>query len=207
MKKIDKQNQNKKHLILAVLVGVLGGLVIFALLRLLMYSPQHTHYHANFSVYINGVQEKFSSPLYYQEVASCSKDKDTDPLHRAHMHDEVFDIVHVHAPSVTWSHFFENININTDTGYLRIGGKVYTNNETSKVSYLLNGKQLSSLSGQSINSEDTILINYGNEDVATINSLFTSLSNKAHEYNLKKDPASCSGNEDPALIERFKHIF
>jgi len=208
MKKFDKKINNKKPLIVALVVGIVVGLIAFALLRLLTYTPpKHTHYHANFAIYINGVQEKFSSPLYYQEIASCSKDDDTDPLHRAHMHDEVFDVVHVHATGVTWNNFFENININTDPGYLRTNGKVYTNNETNKVTYILNGKQISSLSGQSLNSEDALLVNYGSEDPTTINSRFTSLPNKAHEYNLKNDPASCSGNDDPTLLERFQHIF
>lgn len=191
-----------------VLIGAILGFIVFAGIRMIKYNPpQHVHYHANFQVFINGVQETFQDPLYYQEIATCSKYNDIDPIHRAHMHDEVYDVVHVHAPAVTWGHFFENINVGDEPTSIRFGNSVYSNNSEKKVTYILNGKILDSLVGQSIHSEDKLLINYGSEDLSTLTGRYQAIPNKAREYNLKKDPASCSGETTPTLLDRWNHIF
>ncbi len=197
-----------QSVLILLLAGIVIGFGIFSVIRMIKYVPQeHVHYHANFQVFVNGKQETFQDPLYYQEVAGCLRDNDTDPIHRAHMHDEVYDVVHVHAPGVTWNHFFENINIGTEPTSLRIGGTVYANTDTSTVTYILNGRKLAALVGQSIKSEDTLLINYGNEDITTLTARAQAITNKAHEYNLKKDPASCSGDhENPTIQDRFEHV-
>lgn len=196
-----------QKLIITLLLGVILGIIIFASIRLYKYSqPEHTHYHANFQVWINGVREEFVSPLYYQEVASCLKDDDNNPKHRAHMHNQINDVVHVHASAVTWGQFFENINIGAQPNYLRIGDQIYTNNDNQNVKYILNGKELSSLNGVMINSEDTMLVNYGSENVADLLAKQNNITNKAKVYNTQKDPASCSSNEKPDFSERLQHI-
>lgn len=184
------------------------GFIIFAGIR--MYSAskvKDVHFHANFQVWVDGQQEKFESPLYYQEVSTCSKDDHTDPLHRVHMHDQKYDVVHVHDSAVTWSHFFENINAAVQPGYLRIGNQIYTDNSESKLSLILNGKTITSLNNVEIKSEDTLLISYGHEDSQTLQARYSAIANKAHSYNLAKDPASCSGNEETSYIERLNSIF
>lgn len=198
-----------QSVLILLLTGLVIGFGMFAVIRMIKYSPpKHVHYHANFQVYINGKQETFQDPLYYQEVAGCLRDSDTDPLHRAHMHDEAYDVVHVHAPGVTWNHFFENINLGTEPTSLRIGSTVYANGELGTVTYILNGKKIASLTGRAITSEDTLLINFGNEDQAVLSARAQAITNKAHESNMKKDPASCSGDhENPTIQDRFNNIF
>ena len=207
VKEISQSKPQTQHIVLYVVLGILVGFVIFAAIRIIKYAPQHVHYHANFQVWINGKQETFQNPLYYQEVASCSAYEDADPKHRAHMHDEVYDVVHVHASGVTWNQFFENINVGAEPTSFRIGDTVYTNTPTESVTYILNGKKVPSLVGQPIQSEDTLLINYGSEDVSALQAKAAAIPNKAHEYNLKKDPASCSGDTAPTFQERLQHLF
>ncbi len=208
MKKTNKKNVFNQQIILILLLGLLLGLIIFSAIRLYKYSPEdHVHYHANFQVWVNGEQEKFESPLNYQEVNVCTVGFKNSPLHRTHMHDDVYDIIHVHASAVTWGHFFENINSSAQPGYLRLGEKIYQNNLNNKVSYILNGKEVPTLNGLVINSEDTLLINYGVEDKDVLQARYKYIENKAHSYNLKNDPASCGGSDSPSLSERWNHLF
>lgn len=209
MKSLKKQILAHKQLILVtLLIGLLIGFLIFVAIRMITYSPSgHVHYHANLQLFVNGKQETFQDPLYYQEVVSCNADADADPLHRAHLHDQVYDIVHVHAPGVTWGQFFENINVGAEPTSLRIGNTVYANTGTDTVTYILDGKKLTSLVGQPIDSEDTLLVNYGDEDATILNARYQAIANKAAEFNTKKDPASCSGDVAPSFQERLEHIF
>ena len=61
---------------------ILGALVILGI-RFAMYSPKHTHYHANFAVYINGQREEFKKPTYYEDVATCTAYDNITPAERA----------------------------------------------------------------------------------------------------------------------------
>lgn len=201
----------KKHqhiIINSLVIGVVVGLLIFAAIRFFTYKPpNHTHYHANFAVYINGQQLKFEDPANYQEVVSCIKDDETNPLHRAHMHDGIYDVIHVHADAVTWNQFFENLNMTTDPTYLRIKNDSFINNSPSKATYILNGKKIVSLSGLVISSRDKLLINYGPDDDNVITQRYEAITDKAKNYNEKLDPASCSGELTNGFSDRLNNIF
>ncbi len=202
-----EKTENTLVIVNSILIGVLVGLVLFALFRFITYKPDHaTHYHANWQVWINGQQQMFPEPAFYQEVASCSINDDSDPLHRAHMHNNVYDVIHVHANGVTYAQFLENINSSAQKGYVNLAGKVYQDNPENKVTYLLNGRKLDSLSGIVIRSEDKLLINYGSETDAELIARDNDIPNKASEYNLKKDPASCSGDHTTTLQDRLYNI-
>ncbi len=193
--------------ILILLAGVILGFVIFTGVRLYNISKQKdAHYHANFQVWVNGVQEKFESPLYYQEISTCSKNGHSNPLHRAHMHDQKYDVVHIHDSAVTWSHFFENINSSVQPSYLRIGNNIYTNNTENKLGIILNGKSVNSLNNVEIKSEDSLLVSYGNEDSQALQARYGNMTNKARSYNILKDPASCSGDEELNFLDRLNSI-
>jgi len=203
----SKQMSNKHIIINSLLVGVLIGLLLFSLFRFITYRPNHTtHYHANWQVWINGQQQTFPEPAFYQEVASCSINDDTDPLHRAHMHNNVYDVIHVHANGVTYTQFLENIHSAALPGYLVIGNNTYQNTADNKVSYILNGKLLDSLNGIVIKPEDKLLINYGNEPEAELIARDKAIANKADDYNHKQDPASCSGDHATTVVDRINNI-
>ncbi len=203
----QEKNTNTHIVINSLLVGIVIGLLLFALFRFITYKPNHTtHYHANWQVWINGQQQTFSEPTFYQEIASCSINDDNDPLHRAHMHEGVYNVIHVHANGVTYGQFLENINSSAQRGYLNIAGKVYQDNPDNKVTYILNGRRLDSLEGIVIKSEDKLLINYGNEAEQELIARDNAMQNKAYDYNHKQDPASCSGDHATTLHDRLNSI-
>ena len=206
--KTEENSENTHIIVNSLLIGILIGVVLFALFRFIAYKPTHTtHYHANWQVWIEGKQQTFPEDIFYQEVASCSINNDTDPLHRAHMHDKVYDIIHVHANGVTYSQFLENIHSAAQPGYFVLGNNTYQNNNNNKkVTYILNGRILESLSGVVIKSEDKLLINFGDESVSELIARDIAIQNKASEYNTKQDPASCSGDHATTLQDRLNNI-
>src|SRR6185437_6056638 len=119
----------------------LGVLVILAI-RFFTYKPVQVHYHANFAVYLNGQRQEFKGPQYYQEVAICSSTNDiTIPQQRAHMHDNINSVVHVHDHAVTWGQFFENLGWYVGPNFIETdSGTLYTENDQDKLHILINGQ-------------------------------------------------------------------
>ncbi len=69
---------------------------------------QHeTHLHAGFQVYVDGVKQDFSD-YQYMEIQPCGitdygeKTPEEQQLEKAHLHDGVGDVVHVHRAGATW---------------------------------------------------------------------------------------------------------
>lgn len=76
---------------------------------------EHVHYHAGFSVYIDGVKQDYSD-FKYMNFTPCSehdeaKSKEEEQIEKAHLHDSVGDVVHVHRSGAKWGDLFKNINV------------------------------------------------------------------------------------------------
>lgn len=196
---------NKKESII-FFIGILLGILLLAGVRFALYKDHSVHYHANFALYVNGHRDTFSGPGFYEEVASCNLDPESEPGHRVHMHDQINDVVHVHASGVTWGNFFENLGYSVSSKHILTTTNVLTENDVNKVTFILNGKEVNDISNTVIQSEDRLLVNYGNQDQNQINTEFNSVANTAKEVNKKPDPASCSGNSS-SMSKRLKATF
>lgn len=188
--------------------GLLLGAFIVLAVRFITYAPTETHYHANFAVYINGQQEPFKDPKYYQEVTLCSLHGST-PLSRAHMHDEVPGVIHVHDQAVTWGQFFENLGWGIGPNYLYDGSTLHVGDGSAQLNIELNGQNLTGLtdiSDQVIQDKDRLLVSFGNIDPQTLSSEYKTVPTSAAQYDKQKDPSSCKGPEDVTLADRFKHL-
>lgn len=189
--------------ILATILIFLMGALAFGAARFILVKKQHTHYHANFALYINGVRDEFKSFVYYEEVTACSDKQQNNPKSRVHMHDNKNDLVHVHDVAVTWSHFFDNLGYTFADGLLVTPKGIYQNSTDAKFSYILNGKKISNVAGNVIGSGDTLLINYGTENENVVMDRYNAISRNAVEYNDKPDPSSCSGDENEPISDRL----
>lgn len=191
--------------------GLLLGALIILGIRFFTYEPAHTHYHANFAVYINGQREEFKSPQYYQEVATCSVKGTIQPAQRAHMHDNINDVIHVHDDAVTWSQFFENLGWYLGPNFIQDNtGKMYVADDTNKLNIELNGQNYTDLTPMSnvvIKDQDRMLISFGNIDSSTLASEYKSVPATAHHYDVSQDPASCQGHEKLTISDRLRHLF
>lgn len=190
--------------------GIVLAAIIILGIRFITYSaPAETHYHANFAVFIDGQQEKFKDPKYYQEVVVCSLHGST-PLARTHMHDETPGVIHVHDQAVTWGQFFENLGWEIGPNFLATPDKLYTADDTNKLNIILNGQNLTGLTditNQVIQDKDRLLVSFGSEDQAALNKEYQAVPDSAARYDAEKDPASCTGPESTTTADRFKHLF
>ncbi len=192
-----------------VLFGIFIGLLLFASLRVVTYKPEHqTHYHANFAVFIDGQQEKFESPFYYEEITACDLNAEANPAHRTHMHDNKAGLVHVHADAVTWGNFFQNIGWNIGEGYIDTSKKLYVNDAFKKVTFILNGETVDEITNKVIGNTDKLLVSFGDEKIDTIKQQTNSIPSSAADANNTQDPASCSGDSHQTKFnDRLKNIF
>jgi hypothetical protein len=187
-------------------IGLMIGVVGFGAFRFFAYKPDIVHYHANFAMYINGVREEFKDPSYYEEVAACSKDA-VGPRHRAHLHDSVGDVVHVHDHAVTWGQFFENIGYSLGDRSIATRTAVYVADDSHSLQFVLNGKTMASIANVVIGDRDRLLVSYGSESKAELDQRMAAVSSTADAVDHDHDPSSCSGAEAITTQDRLEHLF
>lgn len=190
--------------------GLLVGILALLGVRLATYNPKHTHYHANFAVYINGQREEFKDPKYYQEVAVCAAYDNLTPIERAHMHNNVNDVAHVHDDAVTWGQFFENLGWFVGDDFIKTDKQLYVANGDSKLHVIIDGQDytdLTAVTNMEIKDDSKLLISFGDMSKATLQQEYSKISSTAKEHDETQDPASCSGHESPSFSERLKHLF
>jgi hypothetical protein len=194
------------------IIGLVIGVVIILVIRFATYSaPEQPHYHANFAVYINGTREPFKGRGYYEETAAemCSLQQVETSKQRAHMHDNVGDVVHVEDHLVSWGNFMQNLGWGLGNDYLKTNDKMFVNGDAGTLSFILNGQKVDSISDQIIQDKDRLLISYGTSDTTQLQEQYTSVANTAATYDSSKDPASCggSGRAPVTALQRLQHLF
>lgn len=200
------KNLNKKRAVLFAAVGFLLGVLIFAGLRVALVQDHSIHYHANFAVFIDGKREKFDNFTFYEEVQSCVADHSSDPKTRVHMHDQKNSLVHVHDNNSTWGHFFANLGYGLTDESITTLDKTYVDGQNGKkLTFFLNRQPVDFIANRVIESEDTLLIDYG--DGRNIDARYGEISRDAQEANTKPDPASCSGATSLTFSDRLKRAF
>ena len=189
---------------------MLGVLVLLAA-RFATYSPPRVHYHANFAVYINGQREEFKGAQYYQEVAVCTTSGITLPQQRAHMHDNINSVLHVHDHSVTWGQFFENLGWFVGPDFLQTAdGHLYQASGVNKLHILINGQDytdLTPITNMVIKDQSRLLVSYGDISDAKLQQEYQAIPSTAKHYDESQDPASCAGSEKVTTSDRLHHLF
>lgn len=186
-------------------VGVLIGLLISTVLRFVTIQDASTHYHANFALYINGERQLFDSFAYYEEVAACSAHDASNPKIRTHMHDNNPGLVHVHAEGVTWGHFFANLGYGLGRNSIETENEVFVDGRDGRtLSFILNGQEVNSPMNQVIQSEDKLLISYGNEPFSELEARLAAIPSDAAEANTRQDPSACAGTHSSSFGSRLK---
>jgi hypothetical protein len=183
--------------------GLLMGLLLFISLRALLIKPDVTHHHANFALFKNGERDNFESFAFYEEVQGCSANDDNNPRHRVHMHNKESDTIHVHAKGATWGHFFANLGYGLTNDSIQTEKGVYIDEQNGQhLTFILNGQEVEDISNRVIDSEDVLLVSYG--DPTAAQGQYSQIRKSAAEHNHKPDPASCSGSEDLSFQDRLK---
>lgn len=103
------------------LLGLLALVSIGAIIAYSANKPKETtteeiHYHAGFQVYIDDQLQDYSS-FEHMKIEPCSAEEheeltpEEEQIEKAHLHDGVGDVVHVHRSQAKWSDLFTNINV------------------------------------------------------------------------------------------------
>jgi hypothetical protein len=80
--------------------------------------------------------------------------------------------------------------------------------EPDKVTYILNGEEVSNITNKVIGDKDRLLVSYGSSTKDEITKQFSTVASSAEKYNVTKDPASCSGgHSEDSIKDRLKHLF
>lgn len=133
---------------------ILGGLIILLLgLSSFFLSKRENisnkvHYHAGFIVFENEKKLDFSDTKY-MFIKPCTLDGEENEemedsqLEKAHLHDNVGDVIHIEEEGAVWSDLFTNIEFYVDY---------------SKVTAFINGQKVSGFETQSIKSNDSLVL-------------------------------------------------
>lgn len=166
------------------------------------------HFHANFALYINGERVDFSQDKYMEDIAGCSISGKIWARDRVHLHENNPDTIHVHHDGVTWGHFFANNNFTFWENFLSSDtGEVFVNSGERKLTFLLNGKEVSNPFNMLIHSEDRLLISYGLESSDELTERYENVSTNAGEYNAKYDPGSCWGTNENGILVALRDLY
>lgn len=184
------------------------GIIAFGAFRFVTLEAQQAiHSHTNFAFFANGERLDLSADEYMEDVEGCKPDyMGLQPEERVHMHNNNQNVVHLHDQGVTWGHFFANLDFTLgDQLIITDDGTRYENNETSKITFILNGKPIKSIANRLIGNADQLLISYGSESVSELmQKQFPAVEDSAKEHNEHPDPGSCSGAIEVGIWEKIK---
>lgn len=129
-----------------IVIGISGFIVSKKLL-----TPTKVHYHAGFVVFQNDKKLDFTD-FKYMRVKPCLEDKNVKETRediqaeKAHLHDNVGDVVHVEEGGAIWTDLFTNIAYNLDY---------------SKVKAYENGKEINNFGSRKILPYESVVILIG----------------------------------------------
>ena len=193
--------------IICVVVGAAAVLAI----RVARYKPEEVHYHANFALYINGKREQFKGPQYYSDIEMCTTETDPTPTDRAHMHDNINNVVHVEDHATTWGQFFTNLGWTIGPTFVADpNDTIYAEQDAKKLHLMLNGKDYTDLGGMQnmvIHDKDVLLVSYGDATDTQLQRQYNAIPHTAAQYDTAKDPASCGSNAPTSMRARLQHMF
>ena len=131
------------------------------------------HIHADVKVYINGQAIDFSQRKYQLQNSFI------------HFEENIGDVVHTHATSLTLGHLFKSIKIDFNQNCIVVEGQNYCNENDKKLKFYVNGQLNNEFDNKIIRDLDKYLISYGNENEADIQKQLSSITNLAPRYSLQ----------------------
>ncbi|MEK7470769.1 MAG: hypothetical protein AAB622_02125 [Patescibacteria group bacterium] len=169
----------KKKQILYLVVGV--TIILFGVIGFVVSKkpadPEKVHYHAGFVVFENGKKLNFSDNKY-MFIKPCTIDGEEienpgdEQIEKAHLHDNVGDVIHIEEEGAIWRDLFTNINFPVDY---------------SKVEAYINGEIVPNFESQSIKSNDSLVLFFGSVD----KSLLSQAPTKEYIEEWGKKSSTC----------------
>jgi hypothetical protein len=191
---------------------VLGVLLLGGARFFFVHPPEPVHFHANFALFVDGQRVDLSGNRYMEDVAACSANADAQrPQDRIHMHNNLQDVVHVHASGATWGHLFANLDMSLGDRHLILDDerKLFEGEEGRTIEFFVNGMQVLELANRQLRSEDRVVISVGPETPdEVLAEQFPQVASNADEFNQMDDPAGCAGAaHEMTFGERLRNAF
>lgn len=159
------------------LVAILLVTGFFVLQKMNLFTPKEVHFHAGFVVFEDNKKVDFSD-LKYMSVKPCGGNHKEVPTQeelqgeKAHLHDNIGDVLHSHREGAKWTDLFTNIKYPLDyantTGYI-------------------NGQEIGNWQNQKINPYDSLVVFIGNNDP----KLLKEAVKKEHILEVEKKSENC----------------
>lgn len=172
----------KKTLSTIFLLFIIGGAALYYY-KLNSTKPKPVHFHAGFQIYVDGKIQDFSS-LKYMNVEPCTAhpEETTDPEHeqeeKAHLHDLVGDVVHVHRANSTWGDLFKNMQFNITS--------------SKPITSYINGQKVNHILTLPIKSYDILVLIIGEKPKDT--NFLKKAVTKNHIIKTEKKSETCGTN-------------
>jgi len=162
---------------------ILGGIGMLFLIGGFVFSKkfflktEKIHYHAGFVVFENNQKIDFSDNKY-MFIKPCTVDgkeienPGDEQIEKAHLHDNVGDVIHIESEGAVWRDLFVNINFPVDY---------------SKVTAFINGQKVASFETLPIKLDDSLVLFIGDND----KSLFSQAVTKEYIESQSKKSTGC----------------
>ncbi|HVA97031.1 MAG TPA: hypothetical protein VND99_05245 [Candidatus Acidoferrales bacterium] len=147
--------KKSRFFIIIFTILLIGAASIAFILYNRVQAQQKIHYHAGFVVFKNNTKLSFSDKKYmYTKPCTLNGKEDTtnenDQLEKAHLHDNVGDVVHIERSGAVWQDLFTNIKFPLDY---------------SKTEGFINGQKVTNYQTQPIKPDDSLVVFMGNNDI------------------------------------------
>ena len=157
------------------------------------------HAHADFKMYLEGVQFDFNKAKYMSTPYKHLSEK-------VHMHDFNPDVIHFHDENAALRDFFTSVGMIITQNCLDTGEDAYCTDTEKSLSLYVNGKKEARLFNYVPNDLDKLLIYYGPGEPG--DWMFSGITGQACIYSLKCEPPpgfelpdeSCSASE-PCILD------
>ncbi|MEK9176453.1 MAG: hypothetical protein AAB520_03355 [Patescibacteria group bacterium] len=163
--------------IIAILLLGIGGYLFITFQK--KDNAKKIHYHAGFVVFNNNKQINFSG-FKYMVIKPCNLDNkkeeesdEDDQMEKAHLHDQIGDVVHVERENAKWVDLFTNLKYKVDY---------------SKATAYLNGKKLDNFRELVIQPYDNLVVLIGSKDT---NQALKKAVTVAHVKQVEKRSENC----------------
>lgn len=166
---------NKRYVVIAGLILLLGLLFVYVSKNL--FTAKKTHYHAGFVVFQNNKKLDFSDNKYMY-IEPCTRNKKGNDsqaaiqIEKAHLHDNIGNLVHIERMGAIWKNLFTNINYPIDY---------------SKATGYINGKQVVNFQSQPIHPFDSLVVFIGDNNPDLLSQAVT----KDYMITMAKKSTTC----------------
>lgn len=165
-------------IIVGIIILIIVPLAIFFGIKNRSSENDGVHLHAGFQVYVDGELQDFKDLKYMNFVPCGEHDEEKTPeeeqMEKAHLHDFIDDVVHVHREGATWGDLFKNMKYDINPQQVYINGDLFEGD----------------FMNHEINAYDSVLILQG--EVSDIDQKLQNAVTKEHIIETEKKSEYCA---------------